>query len=214
MSHELIKQGELPVSKYDDSAFDAVAKAGDWLPRIQLIGSNSDMAKEGKIQQGAYALITSKESFDDLTKEFHCLPLAWRPKAMMITGDGIVSVYNPADKTFADIQAKSDEKDSGCMFGPEYLVWVQSVKKFATFYFNSKTMRREAPNLKKLLGGAATVKSRLIKTQKFSWFGPVIVPCSTPFDVPSMDEIKAQVEKFNNPPESEVETAADDGRSR
>lgn len=101
-------------------------------------------------------------------------------------------------------------------FGPEFLIWIPGAnpQSFATFFCGNKTMRREAPNLRGLIGRAATLKVTLIETKKYSWHGPVVVPCSTPFDLPDMEEIKAQVSRFNNPPEQDVEKAEEDVRDR
>lgn len=213
-NNSLIPLNDLPVSKYDDKSFDALAKAATWLPRINLQGTGSNMVKEDKIKQGHFALIESKESFADLTNSFDCVVISWRPKAMRVDGDQVINVHNPQSPEFEKIVAEADQPDSGCLYGPEFLLWVKGASKFATFFMSSKTLRREAPNLKTLIGKAATVRSKLIKTQKYSWFGCTVTPCSTPFDIPPIAEIKEQAAKFANPGEKEVESAPTDGRAR
>lgn len=212
-SNSLIPADSLVPSKYGDKDFDNLAKGGGWLPRIQLNGSGSAMVKEDKIKQGYYSLTTDKETFVDLTNSFDCLVVSWRPKAMRL-GEVIISVYNPQTPEFEKIVEDSGEPESGCMYGPEFLVWVKGPNKFATFFMSSKTLRREAPNLKTLIGKAATVRSKLIKTAKYSWHGAVVGPCSTPFDIPSLDEIKEQATKFANPSASTAEEAKPDDRAR
>lgn len=213
-NNSLIPADSLVPSKYGDKDFDSIAKGGGWLPRIQLNGSGSALVKEDKIKQGYYSLTTDKETFVDLTNSFDCLVISWRPKAMRIDGETVISVHNPQSPEFEKIVSDSEQPDSGCMYGPEFLIWVKGPSKFATFFMSSKTMRREAPNLKTLIGKAATVRSKLIKTQKYSWHGPVVGPCSTPFDIPALDEIKDQASKFANPSEKSAEEAKDDGRAR
>jgi len=214
MSDQIIQTGEFGIGKYsDDRIFADVTAAGGWLPRLQLMGSNSDLVKEAKIGLGRWALLTNKDSFIDLGTETHVLILGWRPKAMEI-GDEVVSVFNPKADEFKRIMEKSEEPDSGCMFGPEYLVWIPELKKFAGLFMASKTARREAPNLRALMGKFATLKARLIKSQRYSWHGPVVTPCSATFEVPTMEEIREQAEKFNNPPEDEVEAAPSGGEDR
>jgi hypothetical protein len=211
MSNELINVSEMGVSKYaDDKAFESMSSVS-FLPRVQLMGSGSNAVKEGKINQGHYALVTGKDKLDDLTKELPVLVLAWRPKAMEIGAENVISIYNPASAEFKRIAEKSEEPDSGCMYGPEFLLWVPSSRTFATFFMSSKTARREAPQLKGLMGKSALLKSQLIKAKKFAWHGPVVTPCSQPFDMPGMDEVKDQVQKFNNPPENETEKAPEAG---
>lgn len=105
------------------------------------------------------------------------------------------------------------------MYGIEFLVWLPEKQLFATFYLSSKTARREAPNLKGLLKDrkAATVKSNFIKKGRYSWHGPVVGPCSTPFELPPVADMTAHAERFANPKDSEVEsveTAPEEARPR
>ena len=202
------------VAKYaDDSAFDGLASGGKWLPRLQLFGGNSDAAKEGKIQMGSYGIVAGKDQLTAVGNEVDCLVLGWRPKAMSLGGEDIITSYNPQSDSFKGIAAKSEEQDSGCMFGPEFLLWLPTQKKYVTFFMSSKSSRREAPNLKGILEGqrdghtpAATLKVTLIAGKKYKWHNPVVTRCSTPFDFPTdLEELKSVVENFNNPSETEVE---------
>ncbi len=205
---------ELP-QKYDSDVFDDIAKAGDYLPRVQVMGGNSGLVQRGEIAVGLYALVHNKDKFDNLTQEFDCFVLSWRPKCMDTNGDQPLSLFNHESEQFIKIKEKAGEQNSGCMYGPEYLVYLKGANCFATFFFSSKSSRREAPNMQQRLGKAATCKIKLIETKKFSWHSPVIVPCTTPFDAPDPEAMKEQLEKFNNPPESEVETVdATDTRER
>jgi hypothetical protein len=215
MGNDLIPAEAFPIaeSKYaDDKAFDVVATGGAFLPRLQLYGGNSEQCKEGKIGIGRWGIQKGKEVVD-LTNQVDVLVLAWRPKAMQL-GEEVIAVYNPASDEFKRIVAQSEVKDSGAMFGPEFLIYVPSQSAFVTYFANSKTARREAPQIKALMRKAATFKTQLIKTKKYSWHGPVVTPCSTPFDLPPMDDIKVQMEKFNNPPETDVEAAPDESEER
>lgn len=209
--NQLINVTEMGVSKHaDDKTFDSMSSGG-FLPRLQLMGSSSTAVKEGKINQGHYALVRGKDQIEDLTKEVNVVVLAWRPQALEIGAETVLSVYNPKHPDFSRIAEKSEEADSGCMYGPEFLVWVPSHKVFATFFMSSKTARREAPQLKGLLGRAATLKAQLIKAKKYAWHGPVVTPCSAPLDLPNMEEAQVEVNKFNNPPENETEKAPEAG---
>ena len=95
------------------------------------------------------------------------------------------------------------------MYGPEFLVWIPSQGVFATYFMSSKTARREAKKMEPLLGKAATFRCKLIDSGRFKWHGPVVVPCSSPLEVPALDAIKGEVEKFQNPPKSDIEIADD-----
>lgn len=205
--------GIAPAKYADDKAFNAVASGGKWLPRLQLFGGNSDAAKEGKIQMGSYGLVTSKDQLTPLGTEVDVLVLSWRPKAMSVGGEDIITEYNPQSANFKALVAKADEPDSGCMYGPEFLLWIPTVRKYATFMMGSKSSRREAPNLRAILDGqkdgkipAATLKVTLIAGKKYKWHNPVVTVCSTPFDLPEdNDEMISVANDFNNPPESDTE---------
>jgi hypothetical protein len=212
---DLITLDANQVSKYDDKAFDATSAGGKYLPRLQLMTSNSEKCKCGEFPINSYALVIG-ETYHDLGKEVDCLVIAWRPKAIEM-GDAVITIHDHTDPEYARIVAKSEEKDSGCMHGPEFLMWVPSKEKFATFFLGSKSGRKEAPAIRALLRQAATLKSKKIETPKYTWYAPQATPCSTPFKMPEMSDVMIEVEKFNNPPKSEVEKAPEapaEGRAR
>lgn len=210
MSTELsLQEMGLAPSKYsDDKAFSEMSSGG-FLPRLMLFQASSELVKQGKASMACYGIVRGKDQVDDLSKETDLLVLAWRPKALEISAEEIISVYNPNSADFKRIATQSEVKDSGCMFGPEFLVWIPSLKLFASFFMSSKTSRREAPALKGLIGKKAKLRSTFIKGTKYSWFGPVVTMCSSDFEFPTIEEIRDTVTKFNNPPENESEAAPD-----
>lgn len=201
------------LTKFDDSDFGAISSSSEFLPRFQLFGSNSDACKEGKIGIGHYGLVNGEEIVD-LGKEIDVLLVTWRPKALEISDDGVLAVHDTKHHDFARIKKTAGQPNSGCMFGPEFLLYVPSQEKFATFFAGSKTSRKKAPTIRTMLGGAATFKAELIKTKKFSWHGPVVTPCSTPLDLPPDEDINFEIERFVNPPEPKIETAQTEERAR
>lgn len=221
MSNSLIPADALAgtaLQKYDDKAFEAVVTSGNYLPRLQLMTSQSEKCKDGSFPINNYALVVG-EIFNDLGKEVDILVICFRPKAIEM-GDAVISCYDQNAEEFKRIATKSEQPNSGCMFGPEFLVYVPSHKKFATFFMGSKSARKEAPAVRALMQAAATLKSKKITTPQYTWFAPQAVPCSTPFELPDMELLKKEVEKFNNPPAQEVEkakseqSAGDGGRAR
>ena len=70
---------------------------------------------------------------------------------------------------------------------------------------NNKSARREAPNVKALLKSSGTLKVKIITTSQYKWQAPAITRCSTPFDVPSPEDINKEAGKFCNPAEATVE---------
>lgn len=203
------------VAKYaDDNTFKDLSTTGGFLPYIQLMGSTSTAVKEDKIGQGHFALMQNK-SITDLGKAFHCILVSWRPKAMQYQPE-VVSVFNPQTETFKDFAAKAEapETKQGYSFGPEFLVYIPEHGTLATLFLGNPTGRREAPNFKGFMHKACTISSHLIKGKKFTWFGPQVNQCNV--ELPGVDwgELVEQINKFNNPPESEVELAESDDRER
>lgn len=215
MSNELINLAEAGiVSKHDDAAFDKVA-AGKFLARIQFMSSSSAPCKDGSFPVNHYALFKSKTPID-LTAEVDILVVSWRPKALRI-GEAVLAFYDVENPEFKKIADESDTQDSGCMYGPEFLCYIPSMKEFATFFMGSKSSRNESPNMKALMGKGATLRSQKLSNKKYTWQSSQVVPCSTPFELPSMEEIKKVAETFNNPPVNEVETVEEapaGGRAR
>jgi hypothetical protein len=204
----------LPASKYSDEVFKATTKGGKYLPRVQLMTSSAKKCKAGEFPINCYAMVEG-ENYVDLGKSVDVGVLAWRPKALDISGDQVIAVYDPqvdefgnSTGEFARIEAKSEVKDSGCMYGTEYLLWIPGQKAFATFFMGTKSSRRESPNLKARIGKAATLTSHLIETARYSWYAPLIKPYNGELsNVPtSPDLLMRVVTEFNNPPASEIET--------
>jgi hypothetical protein len=191
-----------------------IAKATDYLPRLQLYGSGSDAVKEGKIGMAHYGVVTSKDGpIIDVGTEVEIAVLAWRPKALRI-GDQVLAYYNPENPAFKQVRLDSEKPNSKCMFGPEYMVWVPKANCFASFHMASKTARREAPKLRALMippegdgNGLAILKARYIKTPQYSWHGPDVSACNTPISpLPDVEKMNVEIGKFANPPEAQIET--------
>jgi hypothetical protein len=196
--------------KFDDSVFTEISTSSKFLPRLQMYGGSSDAVKAGLIAMAHYGLVVGKDKIDDMGPSVDIIPLAWRPKAMDISGDDIISVFNTKAEEFARIVKDSEVQDSGCMFGPEYLIWIPGLKRFATFFMASKSARREAPSMKALLGKPATLRVEYIKSKKYSWHSPQCIACSTPFrELPEDEDLERVVNDFNNPSEKEIEKVSE-----
>jgi hypothetical protein len=197
-------------SKYTPEDFEAATKVGSFLPRLQLMTANTDKVKSGEFLANHYAIIKN-QNYQDLGPEVDCLNLAFRPKALEIGEEVIITVFDVEDSEFARISEKAGEPGlTGAMSGPEYLIYIPSIKEFATLFLGSKTARREAPNIQARITKGMTLKSKKITNKKYTWFSLIAVNCSTPFDLPNQKEMEEQVIKFNNPPKSEIETVSDD----
>ncbi|KKN32668.1 hypothetical protein LCGC14_0811600 [marine sediment metagenome] len=215
MSNELARIEDLEnldIDKHTEEEWDAAASSNAFLPRLQLLTSNSAKCKSGEFSTNHYALIQDQK-FDDLGKNIDVLLITWQPKALE-TGDAIISSYDPNSDEFQRIQKKASERDSGCMYGPEFLVWIPAIKRFATFFMGTKTARRESGNVKALLKKAASLTSQECKNKKYTWYAPQVSECSTPFDMPNKDELLEACEQFNNPPKSDIEGVSEEEETR
>lgn len=219
MENALITLDNLPVNTEVDAFFGELTKGGfSYLPRLQLCGSSTELAKTGLIPVNHYALVYSKESFDDLSKNVIIIPLRMRPKALDISNpDGPVSYYTPSKPEFRSIFERSSVKGSGCMAGPEFLVWVPDKKRFATFFFSAPTSRPEAPNMLARLGLACQMDHRIAKSKKTGnvWPIPVIKPYSSPVEpLPSENDVIQEVTKFVNEKDSDMTAVEESSETR
>ena len=200
-----------------DTDFDAIAKSSDFLPRLQLYTKGKAVNKK-LVEPGNYGIPVTDDEVNDLGDEIDLLPLARRPKAIDLKDpENIVAVFDVSDPEFKRIQAQSAEKESGCMYGPSFLVYERSTGQFLEFFCGTKSARTEAkrifpylpltqeridsdPNLADQQPHDAmpvTMKSRLVEKGQWSWHVPVAVKCSTPFTkIPPTAVIVEQIVKF------------------
>lgn len=218
-----LETGSLVVSKPQDIR--DMAKTADYLQRVQITGSNSDIVQNQKIEAGFIVLVQDKEHFVDLGKEVDMIFYTMRPKALQIdqTAGQILQFFDRSHSEFKRIQAQSAIRDSGCMFGLEFLVYLPNREQFASFYCGSKSGRKESPNILDIMNvsddpdnpiwkpAAITIKPKFIPKapgRKYSWWSFEVFKCSSPLAAqPEMEELKTEVEKFNTPPKSTVEKA-------
>ena len=213
----LVPLGDLGIVAPDDKMFNQISSQV-FLPRVMLMQSSSEVVKTDKIKQGNFAVVTDKNEPDDLGNSFDALILNWRPKAMRIENSEIVEdVYDFNDESYKQIMKDSELREDGksSLYGPEFLCYIPSKKKYATFFFSNKTARREAPVVKGLLGKVVTFKNKLIKSGTRSWFGITSFESSTPLsEMPDMTIMKEQVAVFQKPVSKKKEVAKDAGRER
>lgn len=186
---------------------ETLTKTSSYLPQIRVYGSESGLVKEGKFPMGHFGLYHSATQIVDLGTVFNCINIYARPRASVVMGEQPISYYKFESVEFQELLVKAQDGVAGYLAGLEYLLWLPSVKTFSLFLMGNKTLRRESANMKALIGRAATAEIKLIKTAKYIWHGCNIYPCSTPFDLPDLEEMQLQVEAFKNPKDSEIELA-------
>lgn len=192
------------LQKFNDDTFNQVAKSGNFLKRLQLNTAKAQICQDGKFPINHYAMIDG-DNHDDVGAQVDILPIAWRPKAIDMSGDEVICSYDANDPTYAKIQEKAGIKDSKCMFGPEFLCWLPCRKEFVTLFMGSISARREAGSIRTKLGKPVTLTAVKVETKEYTWFAIKALNCSTPFGLPEVPEMMKIAETFNNPPKQEIE---------
>lgn len=199
----------VPQSSSDNAL--AVANSSTFLPRVKLCQGSAKEVNTRKVARGGnFALIRSKEEIEDLGDEVIMIPVAGRAKALDTSGEVIITNFDPKSSEFLRIEELSKDKDSGAMYGPEYLVWLPDHNTFALLFLCSPTARREGGAVHAHLGRGALLTSELIDNKKFQWFGPKIKDYSAPIpSIPSQEDIDTQHQRFQNEKSSQVRVADD-----
>lgn len=201
----------------------ASMNSGSYLARLSLLTANSEDVKSGEASANTYRY-ESGDIKKELGKTVDVVPIAVRFTAVL-TDDGegnLVSVHTQTpskDEMFQRIKQISDSQGfgSGAMYGPEFLLWIPSIGKFAAFFCNNKTARNMAGSIRELIGNAATMGSKKFDNKKFVWFGPTIVASNVPVtNAPEQDALEAVTNAFFNAKGSDLEAAseAEEGSNR
>lgn len=198
MSNELLVPN---AQQYNDDILKSIVNTNEYFPRIQLCGSGSDIVKEGKIGVGRYALIPKKNEFVDLSQSIDVVPLVWRPLAMRIDGDNIITSIDRESQTWKEIQNMADNGPpmNGNMYGIEFLVYLAKTENFATLFCANKTQRRVAGQI--ISGGHLqkfiNLGVQLIDNGKNKWHGSTFQAVPE-FAIPSVEIIQEAITRFNN----------------
>jgi hypothetical protein len=208
-----------------------------FLRRLEL-KSKGKLIDTGKVKPGHYAVIKSSDDADDLGESIDVLVLDARAKAIDMSEGQVIVSYDIGSDVFQDIQQRSGLKDSHCQAGASFLVAERSTGQLYEMFLGSESNQKEtgvfvdalaiteeeikAKNLKgKKPHGplVLTLKSKHViskKNKSWAWFVIVPTACSTPFtkdQIPDMDIIKEELEKFRNPKDgvkAEVEDKEDE----
>ncbi|KPK54274.1 MAG: hypothetical protein AMS22_06110 [Thiotrichales bacterium SG8_50] len=217
---------------------DELSKGVDYLQRLQLI-TKGKYVDTGKIKPGHYGIpLPGGEEIDDLGSSIDILPLAVRAKALdMSDREAVVAVYDMSTPEFQDIKARSGEQDSGCMWGPSFLVVERSTGRCFEFFMGTKSSRAVSGDLINFLPVSeataakqgidahgplpCTLTVRYAKRGSWGWHVPVVNKCSEPFTkTPSLDVLREEMRKFIEVKDNgvqnvtEAETAAAKRRAR
>jgi hypothetical protein len=210
----------------EDKDFNSMVGAG-FLPRVQPCTFSSAIVQQKGFKPGNIALVYNNDKFDDLGDSVDIMPVKFRWHAMVfLDGKPIEDSYDHLDEVFKRIRTKADSRElnTGCMYGPEFLVWLPEQSLFGTFYLSSYSARKEALPLKKIMDTKKIALLRTVKStneKKQTWFGPQIIESATStetINTPSLDELQDVLTKFINPkvitPQEVADPAANASRAR
>lgn len=187
-----------------------------YLSRMQLYTKGKAINK-GQVLPGHYGIPEDEDTIIDLGKSVDLLVIAWRPKALDISDrDEIITSYDAESDEFKRIQKQSSVKDSGCMFGPSFLVYERSTQRFLEWFANNESARREAGKLSPFLMKSGeqpkpvTLSSRVAEKKTYSWHVPSVAECSVPIELPPVEQLKSELDRFLNPPSEATEVASEE----
>jgi hypothetical protein len=231
-----VDYSQLPATtRGSDDDFAAMSSSTDFLSRLQLF-SKGGAINRNLISPGSWGIPEGDDKLTDLGKAVDVVIFARRPKALDLHDtDAIITSYDMKSKEFERIQAASGTQNSGCMYGPSFLVLERSTGRFLEWFCGTKTTRSEAKKMYPFMRvTAADIKARpaldgtephealpftmnvkLCEKGTFSWHAPVVVKCSTPFkNVPPIESIIKEMERFLNPADAGTESVDKEAAGR
>ncbi len=184
---------------------------GPWLPRVQLFSSNAGPVKERIFPAGHWGIPVSPSTIVDLGEEVDVVLVATRQRAMQWDGETMTTSCDRESSVFQEIIRLSEtDKDSGAMYGPEFLAWVGSQQMFATLFLGSPSARRETLMFMQAINKPGQLYSKLVGRVRRWEIPQVRVTSAFPFDLPAATTTKKAWEKFTKVEETEAEPVATD----
>jgi hypothetical protein len=208
MTDLIIPNTEVAVAQDIDRV---MGNGGGFLGRLQLLTANSEPVKKGQVRANTWAYLGSDDEMIELGQNVDVAVLAVRPLALDITNSPPVAVHDMAvvngqpTGLFAEIMARSTNPTtkSKNMYGPQFLMYVPVIQKYAGYFMGSPTARNEANKVKVLLNNFATLGSKMIKSKDYEWAGPAISVCSVKHDLPPIPELQEEIRKFMDFPKAQ-----------
>ncbi len=215
-------------------ALDDLSQGSDFLKRIQLYSKGKHVDKK-LVEAGNFGIPLSAEKITQLGETVDVLLIKRRAKAIDMSDlENLIITYDSTSDEFRRIEGESTVKDSGCSYGPSYLIFERVTGKFYEFFCGSKSARIESSAINtylpvteamieaglteetKIRGPKpCTLRAHLVETPRHTWHVPQSEDCLTPFaKLPTPEQIAEEVHKFRNPEEPEVEVVQKDSRKR
>lgn len=180
---------------------------GPWLPRLQLYTANSTIVKERRFPGGHWGLPLTPTTIIDLGPTVDVVFGAVRDKALIASGENFQASTNKDSEMYKKIRdlALSD-RDSGAMFGPEFLTWIGTHQLFATLFLGTISARREAYAFMQAMGHPARLSGQMVGSNpRKRWEVPAVTILDVfAYGLPSEHDKTTAWKKFTAPDE-EVE---------
>jgi hypothetical protein len=222
-------ENALSTSSADElRALDAMSQSTSFLQRLQLYSKGKSGRQGTLIEGGHYGVPKSADDIVDLGDTIDVLVIARKAKAIDMSDTENIIVSNDASsEEFKRIVDMAENvKDSGCAFGPTYLVYERTTKTFYEFFCGNKSGRYESSRINTYLpvtkqmidegltketkprfSKPLTLKSEFVKKGKWEWFAPKAEDALTPIPLPEAAVIRSEIERFQKREEVEVEVA-------
>lgn len=211
----------------DLKALDAMTSSSSFLQRMQLYSKGKSGASGTIIDGGHFGIPRSSDDIVDLGKSVDMLVIARKAKAIdMSDTDNIIVSNSPSDAEFKRIVDLADNtRDSGCAYGPTYLVYERSTSSFYELFMGNKSGRYASAKINEFLPSVGedgtpnfptmTLTSEYITKGKWNWFAPKPTAGLTAIDIPNAEALKSEIERFMKPEGEEgVETVEAPASSR
>lgn len=207
-------QKELAPQKTEENALiNKGMLGGKYLPQLR-ISSSGKLVEQG-IKAGNYCLVQG-DGVEDLGDQVDFVPLAHRCKA--VDYEEGVSSYDADSTVFVDIQERSEVKDSGCVYGLEFLCYLPSCSRFVTFFCNSASLRRASSGVLSREFKGVHGESKMVDGKKRGqrWAVPLWsdLDPEIQLNLPESSDIKEQMVKFAKEAATSEQELADDGSTR
>ena len=163
---------------------------------LRLMGSKSNEVETGLVKPGVWAVIGSDEP-QVLASSIVALVVHMRYRALDYSSKPVRCTTDLKDPMYAEIEANSSVKDSDCMAGPEYLLYLPETDSFEPYWLANKSSKFIHKKLLNAMRKAVTLKT-VFKQLKFNFWAPEVYSCDEVFEIPSDDRILAAVTAFSH----------------
>lgn len=184
-------------SRYDNDVFNDLTIQGGFLPRLNLYTGRSKIVQKELFKANHYGIVVGKDQLKDVGENPVVVPIAYRPMALDMRDKKAVAYFDPGSEKFKEVQKESTVKDSKCMAGVQFLVFVQGFG-LATYYCASKSAKMLAPKIRGLMNQFVQLSSITVEAGEWVYRAPTCVVSNVSFELPNPEEIIEKRKEFVN----------------